>query len=931
MKIHGIYTNRKGKEVEVDISSPIGDEVVEIGERRADGNELWFASDDTITTESGFNDCFDVVIGHSASINLQTISYVPALFGKSYKDVHVEIIEGGKCVFRGFIDPNTYNQPFVDVYDDLELSCIDVLSSLQYSYFRNVVSKDTYDSAVASAGTTTFWELIKEALTAATGTLDGYSILYDGSRKASVKGATAENVFNDYEVSDLVFLGDDEDDVNNYADILENILKYLNLHIVQYGTTFYIFSWETLRKGSANWVTLYGTDTFKSSEMGQLTVLSQSNVEDDDAQIEVTEAFNKISLTVSRKTVEDLTESPLDDLDSLYPHRQLYCTEYRAHYADEFTAFFPKGTLPSVLLSNGTIKDAYWCDWYLLAKSSRNWIIGRNGNSVEAYAKNNLDFANNLVLSPGAALLSLGCVKYNDTDEDKNDNSPKTSLTMDDYLVIGVNVTDDSKFREESGTPIAVYTGSNGGAVLSPPDNDTVNYIVISGTIRLEGKTMQSGTIGSFADAPLGLLRSVRKVHETTDQTYVANYGGNDIPVALSRVKSNGHADCYLVYRWYKETEGHHFGNLADEDLNPLDQAHCSTMIQYYPQGAGDFSNGLRPPSEFDNPDLEYQYSEIGNKGDRIHKVSVLECMLVVGNKVLVEDMESGNGAMSSLTWKAYKTMEECTAAHPGDTEAAEDEYYSQTFSIGFDPKIGDHLLNEDHDIQTNFDYTLGIDTEKGMAIPVQHSDHLQGKVSFQILGVVNSYYFNKITRRHRTWFRKEKWNSEQTSLMQQVRAVFIKDFSIKLYSDNTMTDNDGDNDGDIIYTSDTDESFYNKKDDLEFKIHSAFTTKECTEQGLAPVTALTTVVESSTQDGCLSIVDTVTGETLKAEAEYVSEYYDELHVPRIVMTVTLQKSEAVTPWRHYRSEAMGKEFYVQSTAENLMDGSVELTLKEVF
>lgn len=929
MNIHGEFTNKKGHVVSVTVTSAIGTDDVEIGTERSDANELWFDGDDIITTESGFNDSFDVVIGHSASINLQTIAYVPALFGKSYKDVKVNIDVDGVCAFNGFVDPNTYNQPYVDVYDDLELSCIDVLSSLQYSYFRNVISKDAYDKAVAEAGTTTFWELIKEALTAAAGTLDGYSILYDGSRKSSATGAAADTVFKDYMVSDFVFLGDDEDDVSTYSDVLENVLKYLNLHIVQYGKTFYIFSWETVRKGTAGWTTLYGTDTFPSDEMGKVTVLSQDNVEDDSAQIEVTEAFNKLSLTVSRKTIDELIESPLDDLDSLYPHRQLYCTEYRSHYLDEFLAFLSRGSLPEYMLSQGTIKNAYWSDWYVLARSSRNWIVGLNGQSIEEYAKCNLDFANKLTFLHGAALLSMGCVKYNDTDEDKKDNSPKSSLDMSDYLAIGVDVVDDATFKDKSNFPLAVYAGSNGGAVLSPPDNDTVNYLVISGTMRLESKTLQSATVGKLEDAPIGLLHDYKKAMK--DLTYYVEFGDNRYTILFNERESKGHAGCYMAYRWYKETSG--FGSLMPEDTNPLDLPDNFQILDY-PSGAPMCSNGMRPPSEFDEPELEYEYGKIEDrygKVDSIHKVHVLECMLVVGDKVLVEDMSSGNGAMGSLSWQPYKSYEECRKLHPDDTDAAEDEYYAQTFNIGFNPAVGDHLLNEDHDIQTNFDFNIGIDADKGMAIPIRHKDHLQGKVDFKILGVVNTYYFDKITYRHRTWFRHEKYSENEINLMSRVRTVFVKDFSIKLYSDNTMTDNDGKNDGDIVYTSDTDESYYSKKDDLEFKIHSAFTTAECYEQGLSPVAAITTVIESNSGDGCLSLVDTVTGDTLKAEAEYVSEYYDELHVPRIVMTVNMQNADGITPWRHYHSEAMNKDFYVQSISENLSDGSVGLTMKEVF
>ena len=368
---------------------------------------------------------------------------------------------------------------------------------------------------------------------------------------------------------------------------------------------------------------------------------------------------------------------------------------------------------------------------------------------------------------------------------------------------------------------------------------------------------------------------------------------------------------------------------MSVEDLNPQ-----KTIVR--PKGwpdeiKGFYSNGLRMPSEFDVPDFKFEYSGIKDGKDHLSKVPVLECMLVIGDKVLVEDMDK-NGNINALKWQKFKSMDTCKSEHPDDSSAAEDEFYSQTFSIGFDPKIGDHLLNEDHDVQTNFTWELGIDTEKGMAIPIRFSDHLHGKVDFKILGVVNSFYYNKITKRHRTWFRKEKWTDNAIPLMANVRNIFIKDFSIKLYSDNSMSGNSADNNGDIVYMSDTDETFYNKKDDLEFKLHSAFTTEECASQGLSPVISLTTVSETSSGDGCLNITDNITGDTGKAEAEYISEYYDEMHVPRIAMTQQMQDiGDFVSPWRHYRSIAMGKNFYVQSIERNLLEGSAELTMKEIW
>lgn len=925
MRIHGEFVNKKNRTVGVSFMTSAGDGDIEIG---GDGSGMYFSADDTVTTESGFNDSMDVIIPHSATVKLSVESYLPTLFAKGVRDVRVEIYVDGVCVFAGFVEPNTYSQDYVNSEDDLDINCVDALSAMQYIQFRNVGNGTKYTDACVNAKSATFWELLKEALSAGTGGLEGYTVLYDGSK--SLSGKSPSTVFTDLSAAELTFLDDDEDSVWNYQDVAEALLKYLNLHIVQCGKTFYIFSWESVRKGNISWINLMGDAA--SPATPDTLILSERNVEDDGTQIDVCEAYNKLSLKISPKSVDELVSSPLDDLDSAYPHRMRYCTEYRATVLDDFKAFLRKGADPETLLSLGKIINAYWQDWYILVKKNANWMIGRSGTDmVDSYKTDDKcqeNIVNQLALYPGAALVSIGRVQYNCKTDD---NSPTSTLDMSDYLVISTYEGDTGNTTYDPlVTPLAVYTGSNGGAVFSPPDDKTVNYIVITGTFRLEKKEPQSIIVKDFADAPIGMERAAVDAGMKEAMNFVGHEVTDDKDIHFGLVGSQGRDNCYLAYRWYKNSASKNvFGSMSVEDLNPQ-----KTIV--HPKGwpdeiKGFYSNGLRMPSEFDVPDFKFEYSGIKDGKDHLSKVPVLECMLVIGDKVLVEDMDK-NGNINALKWQKFKSMDTCKSEHPDDSSAAEDEFYSQTFSIGFDPKIGDHLLNEDHDVQTNFTWELGIDTEKGMAIPIRFSDHLHGKVDFKILGVVNSFYYNKITKRHRTWFRKEKWTDNAIPLMANVRNIFIKDFSIKLYSDNSMSGNSGDNNGDIVYMSDTDETFYNKKDDLEFKLHSAFTTEECASQGLSPIISLTTVSETSSGDGCLNITDNITGDTGKAEAEYISEYYDEMHVPRIAMTQQMQDiRDFVSPWRHYKSLAMGKNFYVQSIQRNFMEGSAELTMKETW
>ncbi len=56
-------------------------------------------------------------------------------------------------------------------------------------------------------------------------------------------------LFSHSGISELIILGDKEDDLWTQEDILNEILQYFNLHIVQLGQDFYIFNWATIKRG----------------------------------------------------------------------------------------------------------------------------------------------------------------------------------------------------------------------------------------------------------------------------------------------------------------------------------------------------------------------------------------------------------------------------------------------------------------------------------------------------------------------------------------------------------------------------------------------------------------------------------------------------------------------------------------------------------
>ena len=896
MKIEGSFVNNKGDIVAVviTIAGATGNDIA----IEPDG-VLEFAADDTVTIDSGVNDSLDVCQQHSCTIALHAATYVSDLFTSEYKDGKVEVSVNGTCVFSGWLEPRTLTQPFNDVYDDLSLQCVDSLSAMQYSNYKNVNNTTTYTAAAEKAEMRTFKDLLTESLNKGTEG-GGYNVWWDASRATGATGTTDGNVFDDLRVSDMAFLGESADDTVTYLDVAEAVLKYLDSHIVQYGRDFYVFSWDTMRAGTTSWSLLLssGEGVSQSAQLsgctGVSTALSTANVEDTDTQIDVQEIFNQLCLTVSPKGSDTVLRSPLDSAGKIpaMGARQFYCTEYAAdgEGVKAARAFF---SLVKNHTDNG-YDSQVWKDYLVRVMRNVYWKIGSGsgvGTAVKDWATDKSyiypeDVTDKLRNSLGALLLQVGSVDHK---PGTGDTSKQSSIGMTDELVISVNGNgnDTSPYPTDEdiqqAMPIMSYVGGDATASYSPDvaddtDGSYHNYLVIDGTIAL---------------APLmPTAFEVEKVRGYNDgDTFFNRYGSDVIgsgvttkdlaSVSASRVNKDGR---YLAFEWWKK--GKQTGTRKG-------------WVHYTEDGP-----------------QQYEYKTASGK-DEVDKVDILWCMLRIGDKVLVED-KTGNGSVDAFSWHTYKEPSQCA-----DT----DEYLEQTFTIGINPKIGDKLIGQDFDIGTNFDYTTNIDAEKGMAIPLPYDAKLHGSMVFQVLGIDNAVWADYHVTRHHTMFRHTKYGTDNIPLMAHVSSVIIKNFSVKIYSD---VENGGEED--IVYMSRTSHKFYNKKDDLDMKIHSGFTAEEIAKYGLSGKIMYTTVCG---KDGLAitSITNKITGVSAKPEKLYVDAYYNELSQPRVVLTQNMQCTNMdvaqTSRWTH--SALAGKTFYVRDIGYNLMEGSAQAKMEEAF
>lgn len=923
MYIHGSFLSQQGDTITVHIvTGNDRTQTIEIGTEKAD---VYF-SEDPAEIENEVNDTFDVLLRNSAKIRLLCGNLIKDLFSTSCRDAVVNIYKNDTCIFAGFIEPQTLSQPYNDRWDELELNCIDALSALQYSKYKNVGTLGViYTFVKAEAAQRSFYDIATEILQGVTEGLDilgnqNIKFWYDGSKAVDAQTANRYQVFKQLSISDLLFMGDDESDVWQQDEVLEELLKYLNLHIVQDGFNFYIFSWESIKAAPDKiiWHDIVANSTKTTAQ--QAVTIALANVADCDTTISIGDVYNQLLLTAKVENIESVIESPLDDdlLVSPYINKQKYLTEYSSD-GEGKTAYYAMKAMvngESTNYGGGAITH-----WYVQVMRNKLWTFPMKGNTgvdlVDYFGgegTNQHALPDWLGQAPGAAIMALGSVKINTANDD---NSPTSNVNMTNYLVVSVNgngVDNDENKTYPSAAdiqkniPYAVYTGNKAGGVFSPSDDKTTNYIVLSGKVILNPIMAVTGNFSAMRE-------------KMGERPPYQGSGGGGGKTSLSMYfwhktvpsRNNGDGRYYTRQYWQAET--------PDKEVS----WHEGADSGFYPYtGEG--------PEEY-----EFKYSEVGDSSDKISKVAVLACMLVIGDKCVVEktpDNDQGdtdeNGkpipytntpedAYKNFVWKEFKERSECQN---------DDEYYQQCFTIGFDPKIGDKLIGQEYNLQKTFSYKLGIDAE-GIAIPITKGDKISGQVKFMILGPVNATW-DVITRRHPTFFRHTKWSSSSVPLLAHVSSILIKSFEVKVYSDNGLISN-GDDDNDIIYMSDTKETFVNKKDDLEFKINSALTATECAQLGVSNMVKLSTPLNISTGDGVLEVYDRNGNVKAKPEQIYVDSYYTEYHKPRIVMEQKLRDIDnVVSLFNHYRHEALGKEFFVQGIGRNLIEGRADLTLKEI-
>ena len=932
-------------------------ETITIGEN--DESDVFFDIE-PIKIEENNDDEFETIIRKSCSIGLVTKKYLgDKLFADKSRNVIVNIYKGNKIVFAGYEEPNIYSQPYTDVYDTLSINCTDGLSTLQYYYYLNAnKSVKDYELKVQEAGSATFYDMLYSMLQETLnidvkGNTTG-KIYYDLSK--GLEQGKEKTIFEDLSMSELYLLGDDIDSVWTYEDVLKEILQYLNLHIRQEGFDYYIFDWDNIRKRNTKWYDIVNkTEKTMQVNRKELSGLTRGS---SDTNLTISDVYNQVQVKDELQSQETIIESPLDDdnMVSKYTGKQLYCTEYSSIGEGE-TA---RNAFHAMVRNQSTTYDeAKETDWFIQVMTNKHWKFYCNDNGTkktidEITDENSGKNQWNIPYKAAHNRFTPVLCKFgkNEHNSKATDNSVVNNISMDNYLYISCNGINDKTESATNATtleiynsmPIAEYIGNKSGGVFSPVDDSTTNYLVFSGKLQLQPITYESADdklATPYKCIRFGMAPSVTK------KMYQLGYAGtyDDIKknnvMFYSCVNSDDNDDGrYYTRKFYK---------METPTLNNADTDYIKA----------DYS--LQPPYEVQKEDkiLDYDYSQYGEQVDRITKLPVIECELSIGGKYCVEWNTQSNDGSTTLTRYYWFTQDEIKSGEVvrgfntsflqyTDDSYVDDGWHSgttawlHTFTLGVNPKIDDKIIGQEYDISNTIDYTMNLD-KTGTAIPIKMTDKLNGKVTFKILGLCNTMW-NRIVRKHPTFFRHTSWSTEQIPILSQVENVIIKEFKCEIATNNGMLEVNEDKD--LIYMSAENDNFISKKDNITFKFITQLDSIESYDKGITPSINMNAVIDNTTGLPIRGFYNAATGEgmrventdndkrikPIKAEEHYVDQYYRQYSSPMIEVNTDLFEThlDSVNFTDIYHSATLNRDFFVESYQRDLSNSTVTLKLKEL-
>lgn len=244
----------------------------------------------------------------TATVGFITPDYNLDIYSPAAQGTKVELYEVGNrdtLMWTGYVTPNLYDQGFSKHIEEVQVECIDALSTLQY-----------FKYSTENKSTVTFWYIINKLIKQCNAYTkfyisDNTQLTEDGNSCIAKKLYISEsNFFDEKEEGET-----DQDVAWTCQEVLEEICRYLGLTAIADKDSVYFVDYDAIKVG----INTYWRYTVDNNSGQKVTVnfskaITGSDFSATGSTLSLDNVYNKVNVVSDYNTFEDVIPGVFDNL-----------------------------------------------------------------------------------------------------------------------------------------------------------------------------------------------------------------------------------------------------------------------------------------------------------------------------------------------------------------------------------------------------------------------------------------------------------------------------------------------------------------------------------------------------------------------------------------------------------------------------------------
>ena len=252
----------------------------------------------TTTMDSDNKNLYKPVKYQSATVQIITEDYNFDIYSPKAQGTKVELKQGSNVIWTGYATPNLYDQGFEEWREEVQIECIDALSTLQYLKYQ------TDSKSVKS-----FLDIVKNTLNKC----NAYTTLYV-TKNIFLNKDKVEPILDKLYISEENFFNEkkkkqkDEDVAWTYKEVLEEICRFLGVTAIANGNSVFLLDYDAIKARNN---TYYKYDLSSNAEPTTATFNFNKTIKAEDyssngAKLSLDNVYNKVSIKAGFYTYQSV-------------------------------------------------------------------------------------------------------------------------------------------------------------------------------------------------------------------------------------------------------------------------------------------------------------------------------------------------------------------------------------------------------------------------------------------------------------------------------------------------------------------------------------------------------------------------------------------------------------------------------------------------